>query len=55
MAELTNVVWSNAEHEGSICCVIDGKSWCVPIDSENSHYQLIQAWVAEGNTIEEPS
>ena len=54
MAELTNVTWSNAEHDGSICCVIGGEYWCVPTDPDNTDYQLIQAWVAEGNTIAEP-
>ena len=31
----------------------DNKVWYVPIDEENTHYQAILAWVAEGNTIEE--
>ena len=25
----------------------------VPLDEENTHYQDIQKWVAEGNTIQE--
>jgi len=25
----------------------------VPLDPENTHYQEIQEWVAEGNTIED--
>ena len=25
----------------------------VPIDTENIHYQAIQEWIAEGNTIQE--
>ena len=25
----------------------------VPLDPDNRHYQAIQEWVAEGNTIEE--
>ena len=29
------------------------KSLCVPIDNNNTDYQAILAWVAEGNTIEE--
>ncbi len=37
----------------SIEAVIDGKTWSVPIDTENIHYQAIQEWVAEGNTIAE--
>jgi len=39
----------------SITAVIDGETWSVPIDIDNRHYQEIQAWVAEGNTIAEPS
>jgi len=41
----------------NICvnAVIDGVKWSVPLDPDNSHYQAIQEWVAEGNTIEEPS
>ena len=29
------------------------KVWCVPLREENTMYQEILAWVAEGNTIEE--
>ena len=33
---------------------IDGEDIYVPIDAEgNRHWQAIQEWVAEGNTIEE--
>jgi len=31
--------------------VIDGIQMCVPISTDNSHYQAIQTWVADGNTI----
>jgi uncharacterized protein YkuJ len=31
----------------------DDKVWSVPIAEDNTHYQNILAWVAEGNTIEE--
>ena len=27
--------------------------WSVPLDPDNRHYQAIQEWVAEGNTIAE--
>jgi len=27
--------------------------WSVPLDPDNRHYQAIQEWVAEGNTITE--
>jgi len=39
----------------SITAVIDGETWSVPIDIDNRHYQEIQAWVADGNTIAEPA
>ena len=37
----------------SIEATIDGETWSVPINSGNRHYQAIQEWVAEGNTIED--
>jgi len=36
-----------------INAVIDGETMSVPLDPDNRHYQAIQEWVAEGNTIEE--
>ena len=29
------------------------KVWCVPLREENTMYQAILAWVADGNTVEE--
>ena len=37
----------------SIKATIDNEVWVVPLDPANRHYQAIQEWVAEGNTIEE--
>jgi len=37
----------------SIKATIDGFETYVPIDPGNRHYQAIQEWVAEGNTIQE--
>ena len=37
----------------SIKATIDGTEMFVPLDSANRHYQAIQEWVAEGNTIED--
>ena len=31
----------------------DDKVWSVPLDENNTDYQAIQEWVADGNTIEE--
>ena len=47
--------WKNVMEEEvkSVKAVIDGVSWLVPMDNENTHYQAILQWVAEGNTIEE--
>ena len=36
-----------------INAVIDGETMSVPLDPDNRHYQAIQEWVAEGNTIQE--
>jgi len=32
---------------------IDNEQMFVPLDPANRHYQAIQEWVAEGNTIQE--
>ena len=38
----------------NIKATIDGEEMFVPINAEgNRHWQAIQAWVAEGNTIAE--
>jgi len=34
---------------------IDGTILFIPLDEANRHYAAILEWVAEGNTIEEPS
>ena len=36
-----------------ILAIIDDIPMSVPIDPANRHYQAIQEWVAEGNTIQE--
>ena len=36
-----------------IQATIDGNVVSVPLDPNNRHYQAIQEWVAEGNTIQE--
>jgi hypothetical protein len=41
------------EGNTGIIAVIDGVTMGVPIDPANRHYQAIQEWVAEGNTIAE--
>lgn len=44
---------SESTENDSISVIIDGKSMSVPLDPANRHYQAIQEWVAEGNTIQE--
>ena len=44
---------SETSGNDSIKATIDGEVWVVGIDPNNRHYQAIQEWVAEGNTIEE--
>lgn len=36
-----------------IIAVIDGDTMIVPVEETNIHYQAIQEWVADGNTIAE--
>tara|TARA_A200000113_G_scaffold133733_1_gene120286 strand:+ start:21 stop:200 length:180 start_codon:yes stop_codon:yes gene_type:complete len=44
---------SVSDENSNIRAVIDGKTMFVPITTDNRHYQAIQEWVAEGNTIQE--
>ena len=39
--------------KASIIATINGKNLSVPIDENNSDFQAIQEWVAEGNKIED--
>ena len=41
------------ENNINVKAIIDGTEMYVPLDPNNRHYQAIQEWVAEGNTIEE--
>ena len=44
------------EADGALVCYIiveNGKTSCVPLDTNNTDYQAIQDWVADGNTIAE--
>ena len=43
----------STDTNASIEATINGKKYCVPIDTDNRHYQAIQEWVKAGNTIEE--
>ena len=43
----------DGETKIAIMCKIDGQDVSVPLDTANRHYQEIQEWVAEGNTIED--
>jgi len=36
-----------------ILVTIDGQEMFVPLDPANRHYQEVQEWVAEGNTIQD--
>ncbi len=38
---------------GCVTATIDGVEISVPKDTNNRHWQAIQEWVAEGNTIAE--
>jgi len=37
----------------NIVAVIEGKTVYVPLNTDNTEYQLILEWVADGNTIAE--
>ena len=42
-----------SDENAYIKATIDGQEMFVPLDPNNRHYQAIQEWVAEGNTIAE--
>ena len=42
-----------SEENNSIVATIDNEECYIPLDPANRHYQAIQEWVAEGNTIQE--
>lgn len=39
------------EENSCVLATIDNIKWVVPLDEENTQYQQILGWVAEGNTI----
>ena len=45
------VVTYGTTDNSSITCTIDGQEMSVPLDPANRHYQAIQEWIAEGNTV----
>jgi hypothetical protein len=49
---ITSVKYMNDDNK-DIVAIIDGVELRFPCNEENRHYQAIQEWVAEGNTIEE--
>ena len=51
---ITSAQYVNYQGENvSITLIADGERVSVPLDPANRHYQAIQEWVAEGNTIQE--
>ena len=55
-ANITNAKYQKdplTDANDSIRCVIDGRHCSVPMDLENTDYQAILEWVADGNTIQD--
>ena len=40
-------------NKGAVEIIVEGRAYSVPMKSDNRHYQAIQEWEKEGNTIEE--
>lgn len=43
----------NPSENKGVQATINDQSWYIPLDPNNSDYQAILEWVAEGNTIQE--
>ena len=43
----------NVDGNAGIRATINGQEMCIPLNTNNRHYQAILEWVAEGNTIED--
>ncbi len=53
-AKYFNKSTPNEENEiNNIQATIDNVLYHIPLNPDNRHYQAIQEWVAEGNTIAE--
>ena len=55
-ATITNAKYCKDELSDTNCsirCIIDGRHCSVPMDLDNTDYQAILEWVAEGNTIQD--
>ena len=44
-------IYLNNEFMYYLCILKDGKKMSVPLDPENSDYQAIQEWIADGGTV----
>lgn len=55
--EVTSAKYVETDNGGntsvSITATIDGTSYSVPLDPNNTHYAAILEWVDEGNTIQD--
>jgi hypothetical protein len=49
--KITNVEYIYSLGRKNIKATIDGEILWVPINEKNRHYQAIQKWIAEGNTV----
>lgn len=53
---ITSAQYQTGIHDNDnlvIMCTIDNEVMYVPVDPDNRHWQAIQKWVSEGNTIKE--
>ena len=52
--EISNVKYCKDNGKNiSISCTLNGKNTAIPLDPDNTEYQAIQEWVADGNKVEE--
>jgi len=51
MINLVEKIYFNNEFVSYQMTLDNGKVWGVPLDPENSDYQAIQEWIAEGGVV----
>jgi len=53
ITSVTHAVDERTSTNRGYAVVIDGEEYYVPLNQDNRFYKAVQAWVAEGNSIQD--